>query len=73
MDFVSIFQVLTASEPKEYWVSSIYKKQRQAVWQNWNLYGKNYANGVEVMENGHPEDIYITEKVFATIIVKFDS
>ena len=67
MDFVSIFQVLTASEPKEYWVSSIYKKQRQAVWQNWNLYGKNYTNGVEVMENGHPMDI--AEKVLATIFV----
>ena len=38
-----------------------------------SVWKKNYANGVEVMENGHPEDIYITEKVFATIIVKFDS
>ena len=38
------------------------------MWQNWNLYGKNYINGVEVMENGHPMDI--AEKVLATIFVK---
>ena len=70
MDFVSIFQVLTASEPKEYWVSSKYIQEAKAgsVAKLESLYGKNYTNGVEVTENGHSEDI--AEKTLATIFVK---